>query len=235
MRGKLIVFEGADGTGTTTQARVFADRLSNVLGKDRVIDTFEPSDDVVGQLIRKMLSREIEALPPDGMTHLFMANRANHVENVIQPALEAGKYVVCDRYYPSTIVYQTVHLIKGIQDSLGSKRVEKRMKVLSDVSESMTSPEEPEITFWLVASQMEIAARLAARRKSEGAIDDELYEGLDTRFKIAELYETFDQMFPGKFTKVDTGVGIFQTSETCWDIFEESLAGSQAYESGLLQ
>lgn len=226
MKGKLIVFEGADGTGTTTQSRLFADRLKESIGKDRVLLTYEPSNDVVGGLIRRMLSKELDALPPDGMAHLFCANRINHLHTVILPAIREGKFVVCDRFSPSTVVYQSVHLVDTIPGLFNDGLTEQRMrdlKTLVQWPQNMTSMVEPLITFWLVASQVAIASRLVARRTEAGLEGDELYEGIDTRMKIAELYNKYDHVFPGEFTRIDTEVGLKETAEECWQRFMDQL------------
>jgi dTMP kinase len=223
MKGKLIVFEGADGTGTTTQSKIFAERLSEVIGEDRVVLTYEPSDDVVGQLIRKMLTKKEKALSPDGMTHLFWANRISHLDTIVKPALNAGKFVVCDRYCPSTVVYQSVHLAEKASDVHQEMRIGSRMIQLKEIAHWGSGVIEPYLMFWLVANPGEVTSRLLARREAEGVVGDELYEGIETRLKIAELYHKYGEMFPHEWEKVHTEVGIEQTSEICWETFLERI------------
>lgn len=102
---RFIVFDGVEGCGKSTQARLLAETLGK-LG-ERVELTLEPGGTAVGQAIRGCL------LDPNfGDMHeltevfLFCADRAQHVLEVISPALEAGKIVISDRYAASTIVYQ---------------------------------------------------------------------------------------------------------------------------------
>lgn len=102
MTGTFIVFDGPDGSGTTRQSGLLADRLRS-RGMN-VLLTAEPSSSPIGKEIRQMLHRE--TMPsPDAIQLLFCADRANHVSTVIEPALAKGQIVISDRYSLSTIVY----------------------------------------------------------------------------------------------------------------------------------
>lgn len=102
-RGKLIVFEGTDGTGKSTQLKL----LHSLLEKRGfpVVATREPTDGTYGQEIRNLYvnrhrySREEEL-------ELFLADRREHVQDFLQPNLDEGKIILCDRYYFSTAAYQ---------------------------------------------------------------------------------------------------------------------------------
>lgn len=103
-KGFFIVIEGADGTGKSTQAALLGEFLKR---RDfDVVVTREPTDGLIGQMIRKVLAGELK-VSPRALALLFTADRAEHVENVIQPALDQGKVVISDRYYYSTVVYQS--------------------------------------------------------------------------------------------------------------------------------
>lgn len=104
-KGRFIVLEGADGSGKSTHMQLLADYLREN-GLDAVT-TEEPTKGFIGQAIRMILSGKIN-VSPTTLTLLFTADRAEHVENVIKPALEEGKTVICDRYYYSTVAYQSV-------------------------------------------------------------------------------------------------------------------------------
>ena len=102
-RGAFIVIEGLDGSGKTTQAKLLAANLSQ---SHRALYTFEPSEGRIGTFIRdgclyeeKRLHAEVEAL-------LFAADRIEHVEHVIKPALKDGRLVISDRYIYSSLAYQ---------------------------------------------------------------------------------------------------------------------------------
>jgi len=101
--GLLIVFEGTDGTGKSTQLKLLAQTLK-AKGID-VISSFEPTDGRYGQKIRALYSNRENTSREDEL-ELFLADRKEHVESLINPALAGGKIVLLDRYYLSTIAYQ---------------------------------------------------------------------------------------------------------------------------------
>ena len=102
-KGLFIVVEGLDGSGKTTQAQLLADRLSR---DHRVLCTAEPSQGKTGKFIRECCLYEAKRLPIAVEALLFAADRVEHVENEIKPALAEGKLVVCDRYLYSSLAYQ---------------------------------------------------------------------------------------------------------------------------------
>ncbi|MFM9872134.1 MAG: dTMP kinase [Fimbriimonadaceae bacterium] len=99
----FISFEGPEGAGKSTLISKLSDQLQ-ASGRD-VLTTREPGAGEFGKAIRKLLL-EGDTIPPLSELFLFLADRANHVENVIQPALDQGNIVLCDRHADSTIVYQ---------------------------------------------------------------------------------------------------------------------------------
>ncbi len=102
MRGRLIAFEGIDGCGKTTQARLLKHRL----GGDAVL-TFEPGATALGEQMRELLlGPSLRNLSVRAEALLLAADRAEHVAQVIRPAVEGGRWVVTDRYVGSTLAYQ---------------------------------------------------------------------------------------------------------------------------------
>ncbi|HMS56509.1 MAG TPA: dTMP kinase [Fimbriimonadaceae bacterium] len=99
----FVTFEGPEGAGKTTAIKGIAERLT-ALGH-QVLTTREPGSGTIGQQIRNILLHG-EAMHPRCELFLFLADRANHVETIIRPALAEGKVVLCDRYADSTVVYQ---------------------------------------------------------------------------------------------------------------------------------
>jgi len=105
MRGKFITFEGGEGTGKSTQAAMLALRLES-LGL-RVRLTREPGGSPGAEIIRHvLLSGVAKPLGPEAEAMLFAAARDDHIRCTILPALEAGHWVICDRFADSTRVYQ---------------------------------------------------------------------------------------------------------------------------------
>ena len=102
-KGIFIVIEGLDGSGKTTQATLLAKRLSQSYS---VILTAEPSKGKIGTFIREACLYEDKRLPTEAEALLFAADRIEHMQKEIKPALDEGKLVICDRYVYSSIAYQ---------------------------------------------------------------------------------------------------------------------------------
>lgn len=148
-RGRFISLEGGEGVGKSTQARALATALRE-RGVD-VVETREPGGSAGAEAIRALLleggadrwSARAEAL-------LFAAARANHVDKTILPALDAGKWVICDRFLDSSIAYQ------GGADGLGADAI----RTLHAIgSEDLL----PDRTLLLTLPEEEAMAREAAR------------------------------------------------------------------------
>ena len=104
MRGKFITFEGSEGCGKSTQSRMLFDYLKRK-GK-KVVYLREPGGVKLSERIRELLLNPESKISPQAETLLYMAARAQVVEDVIKPALLKGKIVVCDRFLDSTVAYQ---------------------------------------------------------------------------------------------------------------------------------
>jgi dTMP kinase len=143
----FITFEGVDGSGKTTQARLLAEHLRES-GRE-VVATREPGGTALGERIRELLLFGDDVTPWAEAT-LFAAARAQLVEEVIRPAQERGADVVCDRYIDSSLAYQ------GIARGLGVDRV-------LELSLVATGGVLPDRTFLLVLPVEE-----AARRRGDG-------------------------------------------------------------------
>jgi dTMP kinase len=108
-RGKFIVFEGGEGVGKTTQAELLAQKLQELEQKTHV--TREPGGDKIGEEIREILknSSEIDSICE---ILLIFAARRDHFVKLISPLLDEGYFVICDRFYDSSLIYQG--LLKNI-------------------------------------------------------------------------------------------------------------------------
>jgi dTMP kinase len=163
MTGLLLVIEGIDGAGTTTQAR----RLCASL-QARSIDchlTREPSDGPIGKLLRQILAGEHAPTDATTLGLLFAADRADHLQREVEPALQAGKVVVSDRYYHSSLAYQ------GSEEDRGwIAMLNQRARI-------------PDQTFFL-----EVDPEVAAKRRAEDERSDELFDRLETQKRVAEGY-----------------------------------------------
>lgn len=105
MAGRFITFEGGEGAGKSTQIRLLAERLA--ARGETAVTTREPGGTPTAEAIRRvLLSGLAEQLGAEGEAVLFAAARADHVDRVIAPAVKEGKWVLSDRFYDSTRVYQ---------------------------------------------------------------------------------------------------------------------------------
>lgn len=136
-KGLFITFEGADGSGKTTQLNKIKDYLIKE-GFDVVV-TREPGALEIGQKIRNILLHEKSFVSDRCEMFLFLADRSQHIDALIKPALEDGKIVLCDRHTDSTIAYQgygrgqDVELLKKL-NKIAVNMIEPDLTLLYDVS-----------------------------------------------------------------------------------------------------
>jgi len=159
--GHLITFEGGDGCGKSTQLKLTADWLRGQ-GKD-VLETRQPGATPLGAEIRGLLlSGEFVPVPACELL-LFLADRAQHVQTVIKPALENGQWVLCDRYSDSTLAYQLA--ARGLAEQTD-------LKPMLAFAEAGCVPQQ---TFWLDVSA-DIALKRVRTRTDMGAESTRLDE-----------------------------------------------------------
>ncbi|MDR3116497.1 MAG: dTMP kinase [Bifidobacteriaceae bacterium] len=109
-KGLFISFEGGDGTGKSTQAKLFYKWILENFDKNAVL-TFEPGDSNFGREIRELVMHRKSSTQKDQITAktqalLFASDRSYHTDNIILPALKQGKTVITDRYFDSSVAYQ---------------------------------------------------------------------------------------------------------------------------------
>jgi dTMP kinase len=146
-RGVFVVLEGGEGSGKSTQAQILARRL-RAEGRD-VVETFEPGGTARGALLRSVLLDDETPLDPHAELLLLAADRAQHVSELIEPALARGAVVVCDRFSPSTLVYQGVARGLGVEtveaiDRFAAQGALPDIVVVLDVSDAVAKARLPE-------------------------------------------------------------------------------------------
>jgi dTMP kinase len=152
-RGKFITFEGLDGTGKSTQMRKLAGALR--AAGHKVVETREPGGTATGEKIRRvLLDSKTEGLSPMAEMVLMFASRAQHIAEVIQPALERGQVVLCDRFTDSTEAYQ------GGGRKLGSE-------VVLKLHRALCGDLQPDLTILLDSDPAKSVGR--ARRRNQRA------------------------------------------------------------------
>jgi dTMP kinase len=174
----FVTLEGIDGSGKTTQAEL----LSKALGDDTVL-VREPGGTAASERIRALVADPGTELDPVAELLLFCAARAQLVAEVIRPALEAGRDVVCDRFTDSTAAYQG-----------GGRGVS--VEVAVSVNVVATGRLTPDVTVLL---------RIDPERAVERGLGDDRFEseGLEFQRRVAEAYERLARSDPGRIKVVD--------------------------------
>jgi dTMP kinase len=197
LNGKFISFEGIDGCGKSTQAKILSDELTTY-GK-KVLLTREPGGSKGAEEIRNLLlTGETDRWSAETEILLFTAARRDHLERTILPALEIGSTVICDRFSDSTRVYQGV--------TRGDLR-----DVVDQLDKTMI-PRQPDVTV-LVDLDPKIGLARALRRSGNEARFEDF--GLEMQIKLREGFLTLANEFPKRFIVVD---GNRNKSEVARDI-----------------
>lgn len=202
MRGKLITFEGCEGSGKSTQIRLLSERLAaeNV---DFIV-TREPGGSEVAEQIRKIiLDAGNTAMCDECEALLYAAARVQHLREIIVPALNAGKLVICDRYVHSSLAYQ------GAARGLGEAYV-------AEINSLALGEFKPDLTLFLNISPDDAFAR------KHGADENDRIEALGLAFhkKVYAGYLGLLDKYP-YMTAVDCGGNKNQTAQKIYDILKE--------------
>jgi len=187
--GCLITFEGGDGCGKSTQLKLTADWLRKQ-GRD-VLETRQPGATPLGVEIRSLLLSGEFVPVPECELLLFLADRAQHVQTVIKPALANGQWVLCDRYSDSTLAYQLA--ARGL-----AKDVD--LKPMLAFAEAGCVPQQ---TFWLDVSA-EIALKRVRSRTDMGEESTRLdEEALSFHERVHAAFVKICQQYPKRMVRID--------------------------------
>jgi len=195
--GRFYVFEGIDGSGKSTVARMLNDKLTSTFGKDTVL-TAEPTGSWIGECVRRANKEDVgdfaEAL-------LFMADRAQHTLEISR-AVEEGKIVICDRYYVSTLAYQSVTLERLVPDPVLWLR-------------AVNAPiiRRPDITFYFMIEPERAMKRMKDRDEKSK------FEKIGFLKKVASIYE--------EMSLSDPSAHVIDASRPLDEVFAEVLRAVQ--------
>lgn len=196
-RGRFISLEGCEGCGKSTQAGLLKTRLEE-LGLT-VVMTREPGGTPTGEMIRDMLQHHAtgENITPAAEVLLFAASRAQHVTNVIRPALEQGHWVICDRFVDSSLAYQA-----------GGREI--ALEQVLAVNEYALDGCWPDVTIWF-----DVPEETALERMKERGAHPDRFEAEAGSFhrRVAGMYGQLHQRFEDRMVRVDASASIEEVSD----------------------
>lgn len=197
MTGKLIVFEGVEGSGKSTQllrlrhwlqTHSSFQQLQDQGIIPRLVTTREPGGTALGKALRSLLLDDQSSAPFGSHAELLMyaADRAQHIEEVILPALESGNWVLCDRFIDSTVAYQ------GYGRGLS-------LELIEQLNQIATQGISAHLTFWL---QLSVRVGLA-RSRSRGQLDRIEQANLQFHLQVQKGFETLAEKYPERIVPID--------------------------------
>ena len=204
MKGIFITFEGIDGCGKSTQCEMLKDYLKEA-GKDFIF-VREPGGTVIGERIREiLLDKKNTQMTARTELLLFEAARAQITDEVIKPALEEGKIVLCDRFFDSSSAYQ------GMARGMG-------MDFVAGLNMAATGGLKPDITFFFDISAEEALKRRGKRGEASDRIE---LAGLKFQEDVRQGYIELAKTSEGRVITIDATKGI----EEIFEEVKESLKG----------
>ncbi len=208
MRGHFITFEGGEGSGKSTHASILAQRLQSA-GRE-IVHTREPGGSPGAEIIRHiLLSGLAKPLGAETEAILFAAARDDHVRNVIEPALNEGKWVICDRFIDSTRVYQ------GVLGKVDAQLI----RALERITVGKTMPD---LTFILDVPAMIGLAR-ATKRRGEDNADRFEAELAEFHEALRQAYRRLAEKEPRRIVLIDGCAPREVVADMIWAVVGERL------------
>lgn len=197
--GRFVTFEGVEGSGKTTQLERLAERL--IRGGADVVVTREPGGTPLGQELRALLLRSsAEPMSPVAELLLYATDRAQHLTEVVEPALERGAIVLCDRYKDATLAYQ------GYGRELDLERIR-------ELHRRPPLDRTPDRTVLLVLDPAVALARATRRNVEHDLVEIEgrfEQERLEFHRRVARGYGALAAAEPGRFRVVEAQGSVLQ-------------------------
>ena len=210
MKGKLIVFEGVEGAGKTTQMLLLSEWLQEKLisGDRHTVLTREPGGTELGKAVRGLLlDRDFEeAIAPRAELLLYAADRAQHVETLIKPKLQGGAIILCDRFTDSTIAYQ------GYGRGLS-------LELINQLNHIATGGLESDLTLWL---DIDVEVGLA-RTKIRGKSDRMERAAIDFHRRVEQGFQELAKIHSRRIVRVDASGDVGEVQEQIRNIVKQKL------------
>ena len=207
MQGKLIVFEGVEGGGKTTQMQriqVWLQTLTNA----PVVMTREPGGTLLGQELRRLLLEYQGEEPLQDRAELLMyaADRAQHIEGFLKPLLDQGTIILCDRYTDSTIAYQGYG--RGLDLSL-----------IDQLNQIATNGLESDLTLWL---DVDVELGLA-RTRARGKLDRMEQATLEFHQRVQQGFKQLAETYPERIIPINGRLNVDEVTEKIQFILKNKL------------
>lgn len=209
LHGKLITFEGIDGSGKSTQLRMLAGHLRG-RGVD-ILLTREPGGTPLGRRLREAFLETEETVAPMAELLLFAADRAQHVELLIKPALEEGRIVISDRFADATTAYQGAG--RGFDE-----------KTVSSIVKLATGGLKPGLTLFFDISVENALERLRNRDRTGESRNRMDTEKADFYLNVRRAYLKIAEKEPKRFRVIDANGSVEETHSKVIEIVDGFLA-----------
>lgn len=212
--GRLITLEGGDGSGKSTLLQQLADYLT--AQGYTVLKTREPGGSKLGDAIRQLLLNHQDSLKIGHQAELllFLAARAQHIEELIWPALEAGQIVLCDRFNDSTVAYQ------GAARGLPVQKVQQFCQLVC-------GPVQPHLTLFLdvdPAVGLSRTHRLTKENAASGQLDRIESETLEFHERVRQSFLQLAQEFPDRIYRLDANLSQEQVKQQAIEKVNQTLS-----------
>lgn len=208
MQGKFITFEGIDGSGKSTQLRMLEGSL-RADGVDFMI-TREPGGTPLGRRLREAFLETEETVAPISELLLFAADRAQHVELLIKPALKEGRIVISDRYADATFAYQGAG--RGFDEA-----------TVNSVIEIATGGLKPDLTLYFDISVERALMRMSERGEGDTKPNRMDLETAEFYQRVRDAYHGIGQREPRRFKIIDANGSVDDTHSRVVEIVNEFL------------
>ena len=213
MRGKFITFEGIDGSGKSTQLRMLAGELRQ--RSIDVITTREPGGTPLGRRLREAFLETEETVAPLAELLLFAADRAQHVEFLVKPALNEGRIVISDRYADATFAYQGAG--RGFPEA-----------TINQIIELATGCLKPDLTLFFDISVENALTRMRSRSQTGERINRMDVETADFYSNVRKAYLAIAEKEPQRFRVIDSDGSVAEIQAAVVEIVTAFLGKASA-------